>query len=308
MRFALTASVFSVLVLMGLAAAPLQAAPQVEVISERVNLRAAPAMDSEVVAQVARGQVLARREGIQGEWIEVTPPDHAILWVYAELITDDIVAVDDLRVRGGPGINYRAVGRMARGEKVTVLGRDGDWLRIRPPANSGLWIHTSLVKTLGAPAASVATAAVVAPVPSSPAPSPAPLPSAAPATPPVSPSSPPPVAPTTRPTLTAARPPPAPVEKWTPPPTAQAGRQVRYSGVVRPAGVTVWRQPSRYRLVTSDSLGRTVTRCYLVADDALLARHEAQQVTVSGLEYKVQGLRFPVVAVATLQRAAPPER
>lgn len=57
-----------------------------------------------------------------------------------------------INVRAGPGKSYRIVGNLKRGQRVRVLGRRGNWLRIRMSASSesdhnGLaWVYHSLLK------------------------------------------------------------------------------------------------------------------------------------------------------------------
>ena len=38
---------------------------------------------------------------------------------------------DSLNVRSGPGLDYRGIGGLVHGEKVTVLGQQGDWYQIQ---------------------------------------------------------------------------------------------------------------------------------------------------------------------------------
>jgi len=75
------------------------------------------------------------------------------------------------------------------------------------------------------------------------------------------------------------------------------GRPVLYDGVLRPVGMSVWRRPSRHRLVRYDYRGRAVTHCYVVGDAARLAEKEGQAVILSGKEFRVQGVKYPVVVV-----------
>ncbi|MCI8553330.1 MAG: SH3 domain-containing protein [Clostridiales bacterium] len=37
---------------------------------------------------------------------------------------------DGLRIRSGPGTDYRGIGGLKYGEEVTILGREGDWYKI----------------------------------------------------------------------------------------------------------------------------------------------------------------------------------
>lgn len=122
------------------------ASPRLVVLEDHVNLRTGPGSDCEVVAQVSSGDVLTGRNGAEGEWLEVVPPGSVVFWVYADLVDNGSAISDALKVRGGPGINYRSVARLSKGDAVTVVGRDGDWLRIAPPPNSSLWISSKYVR------------------------------------------------------------------------------------------------------------------------------------------------------------------
>jgi uncharacterized protein YraI len=275
----------------------------VEVSADRVNLRACPSPDCEVVAQVSRGQVLSTLDGRENGWIEVIPPDGTVFWVYAELVSDDVSSVDDLRVRCGPGINYRPVGKVTKGGRVSTVGRDGDWLRIASPPGCSIWVSGQFVREVGSGDAPAATA-VATPPPTRPWEEPAPSNTVVsiPAVPPPPPPS------TTGSGL--GRPvalPPAPARMPSPVATASrpAGTHVRYAGVIRPAGTVVWRRPSSFRLVANDALGRLVTRCYLTGDERQLAAREGKPVWVTGTQTAVQGVRYPVVHVEAIELRVP---
>ena len=272
----------------------------VQVTADHVNLRAGPGPDTEVVAQAAMGSTLESSDRREGEWLEVVPPTGTVLWVYAELVQDDTSAVDDLRVRGGPGINYRAVGKLGKGDKVDVQGRDGDWLRIAPTADARLWVNGQFVRSIEAAEGATLPDAVPAPpiveTRMAEIPQPQGVMAASPVTkPPAHP----------RPTLIsdasarATRSEPR-VETWAPPPGAP-GVSVRYVGVLRPVGVSVWRRPSRYRLIYNDSLGRAVTRCYVVAPPSDLEHGVGHDVELVGRQYEVRGVRHPVVVSESIQ-------
>jgi len=275
------------LILFGCARGILEAGT-VQVVAEHVNLRAGPGSDCEVVAQATTGDTLETSDRRQGDWLEVVPPVGTVLWVYAELVQDDVSAVDDLRVRGGPGINYRAVGKLGKGAKVTVQGRDGDWLRIAPPADTRLWVNTQFVRSKNNDVE--ATFPIVGANPllkTQRADIPAPQEATG--------------ATTTLPPR-AVGPEPGARENsggkgtaiWAPPP-GSIGVPVRCVGALRRTGVSVWRRPSHYRLIGKDTLGRDVTRCYVVAPKADLEHYAERDIELVGQEYAVQGVRYPVV-------------
>ncbi|MCE9615003.1 MAG: SH3 domain-containing protein [Lentisphaerae bacterium] len=263
----------------------------VEITADHVNLRSCPASDGEVVTQVSAGDRLQLRGEPSGDWLGIVPPPAAVLWVHAELIQDDHATVDNLRVRGGPGINYRAVAKLAKGDPVTAVGRDGDWLRIAPPPNARLWVNANFVKRVAVPGedameavhgppaepawrsgqtsptgSSVATEGIQASIQAS---------GASPA---------------------GGR---GPVEAIQP--SGAAVRRVRYVGVIRPAGMAVWRRPSRFRLVDEPALGSAITQCYVMGDEKQIASYEGQKVSVEGCETWMRGVRYPVVEMEAME-------
>lgn len=130
---------------------------------ERVNLRAAPAPEAEVVGQVSTPDRLVLQGSLADPWVKVTPPDRVDLWIFAELVTDGKVNVNKAQVRAGAGLNYHAVGQLQRGDAVTVRGKFGDWLKIAPVPTAAVYVTNCYVEACAPPPA---------PAPTSPAPAP----------------------------------------------------------------------------------------------------------------------------------------
>jgi len=300
----------------------------VRVSGERVNLRSAPSLQSEVVAQVAKGDILESKVGLGGEWVEVDPPARVDLWVYKELIRDGVVAVSAVRIRAGEGINYKAVGRLEKGAKVDVRGSSGDWLRIAPPPGCSLWISSDYVES--APQAAVPR----------PAPAQAAVPVAVAPVKPIWPSPPKGKAPIEPATPIAATDggykPPGPAGKSALNPSAlwrkyvapsdappahdkaqqvvqeasevgtvsgrplvrgkRQGDEVDHEGRLSRA-LLVWRRPSPYTLVKRDEQGRYYTACFLLGNETRLSAAVGHEVRVDGRQYWVQGVRDPVVVI-----------
>ena len=264
-----------------------------------VCLRARPDRQAKTVAQANLGDILELAGDSENGWFAILPPPSADLWIYGELVRDDVVSVSRLRVRVGPGLNYKDVGVLTRGQKVTVRGRHAEWLKIAPPAHAALWINAEYV------------APVAEPRPK-PRPKPRPVPRPAPPKPPV-----------VKPPA-AAKPVPAPIVKAPPlvetprgkpvmPPLPASligrtlvdsrpqGHSVEYLGVVRPSA-PVPRRPSRYRLVRYDAQGRARTICYVIGNDRQLGSMVRRTMLVSGREYWIQGVRYPAVAIVQMVR------
>ena len=140
------ASAFSAFVLC--AGALLSAPLELKVVGDRVNLRARPVFDAEVVGQVSSGDSLVAPEGIPegAEWVKVRPPKTVDLWVFSALVNDGIVTADDTYVRCGPGQQYKPVGKVGKGFKIEPRGATtGDWLRIAPVPTAELYISSAFV-------------------------------------------------------------------------------------------------------------------------------------------------------------------
>ncbi len=133
------------LVCAGAVAAP----ADVRVTGDRVILRALPNGESEIVGQVSAGERLVAPEGVQAgaAWVKVRPPDTVDLWIYAPLVKDSVVIADGTYVRPGPGLQFRAVGRLHKGTALTTRGpTTGDWLRIAPVEGAcEVWISAAYV-------------------------------------------------------------------------------------------------------------------------------------------------------------------
>ena len=121
---------------------------ELKVVGDRVNLRARPVFDAEVVGQVSSGDSLIAPEGIPegAEWVKVRPPQTVDLWVFSALVNDGVVSADDTYVRCGPGQQYKPVGKVGKGFTIETRGAAvGDWLRIAPVPTAELFISSAYV-------------------------------------------------------------------------------------------------------------------------------------------------------------------
>jgi hypothetical protein len=111
----------------------------------RVNVRALADPQSEIVGQVTHGAELTATGRKQNGMVEIVPPEAVAAWVYSELVRDGRVAASSVRVRSGPGIGYRSIGKVAKGSAIKVRESVGDWVKIVPPATCRVWISSSYV-------------------------------------------------------------------------------------------------------------------------------------------------------------------
>ena len=266
---------------------------------DRVNLRARPTLQAEVVGQVNDGDRIVVRS-FSNDWAEVAPPAGIEFCVHRDFVKDGRVQVSKLQVRAGPGINYSKVGMMVKGDAVRVIGEFGEWLKIAPPPGCSLWVTRSMVKLPEPKAAVAAKPAVVAAATTTVVVAAGPKPVAVP------PSVPPAVPAPVRPAVPAPVAPPSAVASVTPAaavaytpddlrlaPVDNQGAVVMREGRVRTT-VLVLGRPSRYHLV-DEAGGETV--CYLRGNDAQLRTFVDRRLRIRGRQFWVQGNRHPVVVV-----------
>lgn len=196
---------------MSLTVAMVCAAPTISVLkANRVNVRSRPMRDAEVILQLNKGdevKVLETKSVVEGaktqQWSRILLPPQAKCYVLSKFIADGKATGDAVNIRCGPGTNFKEVGKLAKGEKVTVVKAAGEWTQIQPTPNCSGWVASEYLEAapLKAPVITpaltpappapakpveVVTAPVAAPKVESPPPAPPPAPVAplAPVTPP----------------------------------------------------------------------------------------------------------------------------
>ncbi len=126
------------------------------------NVRSRPSVNSEVIAQLHKGEsvdVLERKTASEREkvmdWLRIALPPTAKCFVNAKHLTDGTVNVDNLNVHCGPGSSYRGnvLASWRRRARVEVVTKKGEWVQIRPTPECSGWIAAELVDVQPAPRA-----------------------------------------------------------------------------------------------------------------------------------------------------------
>jgi SH3-like domain-containing protein len=244
--------------------------------ADRVNLRARPAYESEVVCQAQTGDLLTP-VGIQGDWRGVRPPATAPVWVHASFVTNAQVK-SRLNVRGGPGINFSSIAVLQKGDTVKVRSTFGDWLQIEAPTSSVLWVHKDFVTGMEGPTSPPPVSLSIADTN---------------AVPPIEVATPPVVV---TPEKTPA--PPELAAKGLKPEIQQGVRKI-WEGQVQPIDF-LFNRPGNYRLVRAGGESGTITVCYLKGNDAQLSSFVGRKVQVTGWEYWLNQTDLPVIVPETI--------
>ena len=276
--------------LAGKATAQVEGEQYARIKSDRVNLRARPEGDAEVVAQAMTDERLRVQE-VQDLWVRVEPPERVDLWVHRDFVKDGVSVGDKVNVRAGPGINFTVVGQYTRGETVAVREPLGEWLKVAP-SNSTLWVSRDLVEILfPARPAEPAPSPVVAELPPA-----GPLPAQAVSEPlPANVTAPAP----SGPGLAPGAEPPSDLKLV---PLEGQGRFVQRVGELKPTAY-VFGRPSKYRLARREGT-QYVTISYVRGNSAQLKTLLNETLILSGREYWVQGVRQPLLVLERIERPA----
>lgn len=315
-------------------------AQPVQVAPGGASLRATASATAYELGRAPGGGTLDAIAGIRSEWVAVRAAGHVSVWIYADLVRDGVVVAQKVSIRSGPGLAYEGMGELPKGQAVTVLGSQGDWLRIEPPSGLQVWVNRrDLVVGAGGRSESPSVAGTPQRVPPPPSDTPPPVPSMVQprqhaaatnrvaasvprirlTTPTPAPGA--PVAAAQGPERTSVPPaaatagdgaavsartstaPVASVARPVPIPSgAVKGATVQVNGTLRPVGFMVLRRPSSYRLVAPDERGQPVTVCYVVGVDASqLDALMGRTVRLSGRRYELKGVKHPLVAAERIE-------
>jgi SH3-like domain-containing protein len=125
--------------------APALSAGAGTVLKNNVNVRARPDKNSEVIAQLQKGDRVEVKER-KGEWLRIVAPPQAKCYVASKFVQNGAVSGDAVNVRSGPGTNFRDIGKLAKGEPVQVVETKGEWTQIKPTPNCSGWVAAELVE------------------------------------------------------------------------------------------------------------------------------------------------------------------
>lgn len=79
-------------------------------------------------------------------WYKIKLPDSIHCFVVQQYVgKDGSVLVDNLNVRAGAGTEFDILGKLSRNSKVTIVGKENNWYRIKAPSNCTGWIFESFV-------------------------------------------------------------------------------------------------------------------------------------------------------------------
>lgn len=116
-----------------------------KVTGDSVNVRVRPEINSEIVTQLSAGEeVVVLEKG--DEWTKVLAPSHSKCWVHSETVSGSIIKSDSVNLRCGPGLAFPVMAKLKNGTKIDIIEVFGEWVRIEPPVEFGLWVNSKYLE------------------------------------------------------------------------------------------------------------------------------------------------------------------
>ena len=135
------------------------------VTATRLNVRARPGTQYEVVCQVVQNEELEIRER-KGDWVGVAPPKSAKVWIDASHLDGDRVMAAESKAYAGAATVFSVIGSFKENDTVKVFRtRQDGWAEVSPPGTSVLWIHKNYLRPPSPPEPEPETVVEVAPDP-----------------------------------------------------------------------------------------------------------------------------------------------
>lgn len=119
------------------------------VIVPKLYLRAGPNRNFEVLKELKKGDILKSVEEKYG-WTRVVLPDDVPLYIYRQMVAVSgdraVVVKNRVNVRARPNLNSTVVGQVNKGDTLTVIGMEAEWIKIRPPSGFTGWVKSEYVE------------------------------------------------------------------------------------------------------------------------------------------------------------------
>lgn len=100
---------------------------------DKVNVRSAPNLKSEVLFQAHLGYPVEIAQ-TEGKWVKIKDWQGNVGWVYRPLISKEVktavVLPERVNIRKGPGLKYKVVGQAESGEVYKVFSKKNGWVKV----------------------------------------------------------------------------------------------------------------------------------------------------------------------------------
>lgn len=122
------------------------------VLSNKVRIRAKPDLESHIIRQVNKKELLLV-VGEEGDFYAIQPPEGTKAYLFRSYVLDQVVEADRVNVRLEPHADAPIIAQLNMGTKVcsTPCAMNPKWLEIAPPADTRFYIAKEFVESAGGP-------------------------------------------------------------------------------------------------------------------------------------------------------------
>ena len=123
-----------------------------KVLANKVRIRSKPDVDSRIIRQVNKNELLLV-VGEEGDFWAVQPPKGTKAYVFRSYILDNIVEANRVNVRLEPHVDAPIIAQLQSGDKVQgeTCAMNHKWLEIAPPANACFFVSKEYMEKAGGP-------------------------------------------------------------------------------------------------------------------------------------------------------------
>jgi len=121
-----------------------------KVLGNKVRLRAKPDIESHIIQQLGKNDLLLVLEDADQFWA-VKPPNELKAYVFRSYILDDVVEANRVNIRLGPSVTSPVIGQLQAGDKIqgVVSSENKKWLEIVPPENTRFYVSKEFLSYAG---------------------------------------------------------------------------------------------------------------------------------------------------------------
>lgn len=123
-----------------------------KLVAGKVRLRAKPDLDSPIVRQMNKNDLLLV-VGQEGDFYAVEPLKDTKAYVFRSYVLDDVIEANRVNVRLEPHVDAPIIGQLQAGDKVqgAVCAVNHKWLEIAPPKGTHFYVAKEFVGEAGGP-------------------------------------------------------------------------------------------------------------------------------------------------------------
>ncbi|MBI5875876.1 MAG: SH3 domain-containing protein [Deltaproteobacteria bacterium] len=114
-----------------------------------INVRAGSNINSEVILQLNNGDIVELAEGQTdiNSFVKIKIPQSGGVWIRSDMLDSAgaVVVKDNVNLRAGSGASHNVVGKINKGEPVHVIQRKGEWVKIKPTAQSYAFVAAQYI-------------------------------------------------------------------------------------------------------------------------------------------------------------------